>query len=285
MEIKAFFDQDTSTLSYLVWDPSTFDALVIDPVLNFDPASGATTRSSVVEIEQAIQSAGLKPRMVLETHAHADHLSGSQALKALFPGLKLAIGERIVEVQRTFSDVFGIEPEERPGAEAFDRLLKDGEVFPAGSLEVRVVATPGHTPACVSYLIGDALFVGDALFMPDSGTGRCDFPGGDARRLYDSVHRRMYGLPPATRIFVGHDYQPGGRELRYQTTVSEERASNIQLKAETTEDEYVRFRTERDRRLTAPRLLYPSLYVNIRGGRLPEPDVRGRRFLKWPIHG
>lgn len=281
--IEHFFDPATSTLTYLVYDAKSRDAIVIDPVLDFDPASGRTSTESLHALEARIRSRELRLHYALETHAHADHLSGAQYLRRVF-GAKVAIGEHIRLVQQTFRPIFGL-PESFPtDGSQFDRLLKDGETLRAGSLAIEVIATPGHTPACVSYKIGDAVFTGDALFMDDSGTGRADFPRGDAAALYHSVHERLYELPGDTRVFVGHDYQPNGRALAFQTTIASARHSNVQLKAETTLDAYVKLRTERDRTLSAPRLLLPSIQVNIDAGRLPKADTDGRRFLRLPLN-
>ena len=282
--IEPFYDPATSTLTYLVYDGATRDAIVIDPVLDFDPASGRISLESVGKLAARIRAQELVLHYVLETHAHADHLSGSQHLKRLF-GAKIAIGERIREVQATFKTVFGLPSGFPTDGSQFDRLLRDGEVLRAGSLAIDVIATPGHTPACVSYRVDDALFTGDALFVEDYGTGRCDFPQGSAEALYFSVHDRLYTLPPATRVFVGHDYRPGGRELRFTTTIEHEREGNVQLRATTSRDAYVAFRNARDRTLGAPRLMLPSVQVNIDAGRLPPPDDAGRRFLRLPITG
>lgn len=282
MDIQSFFDERTSTLTYVVSDPESRDALVIDPVMDYDPASGGTGRSSVEKVVRFLNEHHLKLRAVLETHAHADHLSGSRLLKEVCPDHILAIGSRITEVQRTFRPLFGLPDSFAVDGSQFDQLLTDGAVLSAGTLRVETLFTPGHTPACVAYKIGDALFTGDSLFMPDSGTGRCDFPGGSAAALYHSITERLYTQPDETRIFVGHDYQPGGRELRYQTTVGEEKRTNVALKAETSEAEFVAFREKRDATLQAPRLLFQSVQVNIDGGRLPAP-VNGVRLLRMPL--
>jgi glyoxylase-like metal-dependent hydrolase (beta-lactamase superfamily II) len=282
MEIKSFFDDRTSTITYVVYDATTRDAVVIDPVMDFDPASGAITRDSVTKVVAFLNTQQLKLHYVLETHAHADHLSGSQLLKEACPNVKVAIGRRITEVQQAFRPVFALGDDFAVDGRQFDRLLDDDEVLVAGSLRFRTIFTPGHTPACASYLIEDALFTGDALFMPDSGAGRCDFPGGSARSLYDSVQHRIYQLPEETRIFVGHDYQPGGRELRFQSTVGEQKQSNVALRGDTAEDAFISFREGRDASLPAPKLLFPSVQVNIDAGRLPAA-VNGVRWLKLPL--
>ncbi|WP_434423362.1 MBL fold metallo-hydrolase [Nannocystis pusilla] len=283
MNIEAFFDPRTSTLTYVVSDPSTRDAVVIDPVLDYDPVGSVVSAESVEHVAEYAAREGLTVRAILETHAHADHLSGSQALRARFPGAVIAIGERICEVQRVFKAIFDLE-QFVPDGHQFDRLLADGEVARFGNIAVRVIATPGHTPACVSYLIGDAVFTGDALFMPDYGTGRCDFPRGSAEALYRSVTGRLYMLPDETRVFVGHDYQPNGRPLAYESTIGAEKRNNVQLPAGRSEADFVAFRRGRDATLAAPKLLYPSLQVNIDAGRLPAPArPGGPAHLKIPF--
>lgn len=282
MHIETLFDANTFTLTYVVSDPASRDALVIDPVLDYDPRGSLVGTAAVDRVSEYLRREGLTLRAVLETHAHADHLSGSQVLRARFPGAFVAIGERIREVQAVFKGVFGLGEEFVADGHQFDRLLRDGEVFAAGSLEVRVIATPGHTPACVSYQIGDAVFTGDALFMPDYGTGRCDFPRGSAEALYRSVTERLYTLPPETRVFVGHDYMPGGRALAYESTIAAERAGNVQLPAGRSAAEFVAFRQGRDAGLAAPNLLFPSLQVNIRAGHLPA-RVEGAVYFKIPV--
>lgn len=282
MQIKAFFDERTSTLTYVVFDPQSRDAIVIDPVMDYDPASGTVSRESVEKVVGFLNQERLKLRAVLETHAHADHLSGSQLLREACPEHLLAIGARIRDVQAAFRPIFALPDDFPTDGRQFGRLLEDGEVLELGTLRVETRYTPGHTPACASYKIGDTLFTGDALFMPDSGTGRCDFPGGSAKALYRSITERIYSEPDETRIFVGHDYQPGGRELRYETTVGEQKRSNVALRADTTEEAFVAFREKRDATLPAPKLLFQSVQVNIDAGRLPEP-VNGVRFLRIPI--
>jgi len=282
-QVEHFYDPVTSTLTYLVSDPTSKDAVVIDPVMDFDAASGKTSTASADRVADAITKRGLTLHYVLETHAHADHLSGSQHLKRRFDA-KIAIGERITEVQATFQPIFDLPAGFALDGSQFDRLLRDGETIHAGALAIDVIGTPGHTPACVSYRIGDALFTGDALFVEDSGTGRCDFPRGDADALYHSVHDRLYALPGETRVFVGHDYQPNGRALAFETTIERERQHNIQLTSSTTAAEFVAFRRARDRTLGAPKLLLPSIQVNVDAGRLPPADARGRRFLRLPVN-
>ena len=283
MQVRAFYDPATHTLSYLVWDPETRDALVIDPVLDYDPKPSATSTESADKLGAAIRELDLKLLWILETHAHADHLSSSQLLAARL-GAKVAIGRKITEVQETFQKIFDLGEDFATDGSQFDRLLDEGEVLEAGSLAIEVIATPGHTPACVTYKIEDAIFTGDALFMDDYGTGRCDFPRGSAEDLYESVHDKLYALPDETRVFVGHDYQPGGRELAYETTIGRSKAKNPQLRAETRKEEFIEFRRQRDAGLSQPRLLFQSVQVNIDGGRIPAPRPNGIRYLRVPLN-
>lgn len=282
MQIKTWFDKDTSTLTYCVYDQGTKDAVVIDSVWDYDQASGALRLTSVEQVAEFIRSEKLTLHYILETHAHADHITGAQPLKKLFPTSKVAMGARITEVQKVFKNVFNFGDHFAIDGRQFDVLLSDESETKAGSLLIKTIFTPGHTPACASYLIGDALFTGDALFMPDSGTGRCDFPSGSAEALYDSI-QKLYKLPDTTRVFTGHDYQPGGRPLKFESTIGEEKNANIQLKAVTSRDEYVGFRTARDKTLAAPRLLLPSIQVNADGGHLPQQEANGKRYLKMPL--
>jgi glyoxylase-like metal-dependent hydrolase (beta-lactamase superfamily II) len=282
-QVQSFFDANTWTLTYAVWDESTKDAVVIDPVLDYDPALSKTSEASVSRLVDFLRARKLKLHFILETHAHADHLSGSQAIKKHFPQAQIAIGEKITLVQEVFKGVFDLPAEFKTDGSQFDRLLKEGEEFHAGSLTIKTLFTPGHTPACASYLIEDNVFVGDALFMPDYGTGRCDFPAGSAADLYRSVNDRLYELPGETKVFTGHDYLPEGRPLRFMATIAEEREKNIQLKADTPLEEFVRFRTGRDRTLAAPKLLLPSVQVNIDAGHLPAPAQNGKRYLRIPV--
>ena len=283
MIIQHFFDPATFTLTYVVHDPATGDAVAIDPVLDYDPAGARTSTVSVEKVVAYVRDHGLRLHYVLETHAHADHLSGSQYLRRELDA-RVAIGERIAEVQRTFCAVFDLTADVPLDGSQFDRLLKDRESLEAGSLVVEVITTPGHTPACVTYRIGDAVFTGDALFLEDYGTGRCDFPGGSADALYESVQGRLYRLPDATRVFVGHDYQPGGRPVRFETTIGAEKRENVQLKATTERLDFVRFRKGRDATLEPPRLLFPSVQVNVDAGRLPRPHANGKRYLQLPLN-
>lgn len=279
--IQAFFDAATSTASFLVWDEETKDAAVIDAVLDFDAATGKLSTVSADTILVRASELGLKVLWALETHAHADHLSAADHIRRR-TGAKIGIGARITEVQTRFRALFGA-PEAETEASVFDALFEDEAVFRIGDVEARVIHTPGHTPACVTYVIGDAAFVGDTLFMPDYGTARADFPGGDAATLYRSI-RRILALPPETRIFVGHDYLPAGRSSpAWETTVADERAANIHVHDGVGEEEFVKLRKARDKMLAAPKLILPSLQVNIRGGALPKPERDGRIYLRTPV--
>ena len=284
MEIKTFFDERTFTLTYVVYDPQSRDAVVIDPVLDYDHRGGHTFSESLDQLTDFIKGEGLNLSYVLETHAHADHLSGAQRVKARFPGVKVAIGARITTVQKVFKDVFDLGEGFATDGSQFDVLLEDESVLEAGTLQVKTLFTPGHTPACASYLIGDAVFTGDALFMPDYGTGRCDFPAGSAEDLYTSITERLYTLPDETRVFVGHDYMPDGREVAWETTIGASKAGNKQLNGETTKAEYVEFRNSRDATLKAPNLLFPSVQVNVDAGHLPAPSGNEVRYLKIPLN-
>ncbi len=279
--VRAFFDEPTNTISYLVADPATKRAAVIDPVLDYDHASGkAATKSADIILDAAVAE-GLSIDWVLETHAHADHLSGAPYIK-LRTGAKVGIGEHIRDVQKIFRPVFNATDVKGDGSE-FDHLFADGERFRIGQLEVEVLHVPGHTPADVAYRIGDAVFVGDTLFMPDYGTARADFPGGDARKLYRSI-RKLLDLPPSTRLFMCHDYKAPGRDhYAWETTVAAERASNTQVRDGISEDQFVAMREARDANLAAPHLLMPSIQVNMRAGKLPPADANGVRYLKIPV--
>eukprot|EP01063_Lacrimia_lanifica_P019686 TRINITY_DN2713_c0_g3_i1.p1 TRINITY_DN2713_c0_g3~~TRINITY_DN2713_c0_g3_i1.p1 ORF type:complete len:320 (+),score=125.64 TRINITY_DN2713_c0_g3_i1:45-1004(+) len=278
-EVKGFFDPKTFTVTYVVWDAATKDAMVIDAVTAYCNASstyeeGVGTAKDVVDLAAA---EGLQVHYILETHAHADHLSGSQYLRKVFPAAQIGVGDQITAVQETFKAIYNMPSEFPTDGRQFDRLFKAHEEFAAGALEVRVLPTPGHTPACVSYVIGDAVFTGDCMFLPDSGTGRCDFPGGSSEAMYTSITEQLYSLPDSTRVFVGHDYQPGGRGVEYESTIAAQKAANIQLPAGRTEEEFVGFRSARDATLRAPLLLYPSIQVNIDAGRMPD-------MLKIPLY-
>ena len=280
-QIRAFFDEPTNTVTYLVWDPATQRGVAIDPVLDFDPASGAVDDDSVEELLKAAEELGVTIEWVLETHIHADHLSGAPLIKAR-TGAKIGIGEHVREVQNIFRPIFGAEDVKADGGD-FDRLFKDGDQLEVGNFAIEVIHTPGHTPACVSYKIGDAVFVGDTLFMPDYGTARTDFPGGCARQLYRSI-RRLLSLPPKTRLFMCHDYKaPGRDQFAWESTVEEERSSNKHVHDGVSEDEFVAMRLERDKGLATPRLLIPSIQVNMRAGRFPPAEASGVRYLRIPV--
>ena len=280
--IHAFFDEPTNTVSYLVADPETKQAAVIDPVLDYDHKSGKASVKSADAILAKAREQGFGIGLVLETHVHADHLSGAPYIKRE-TGAKVAIGERIREVQKIFRPVFDATDVSGDGSE-FDILLQDGDRLKIGSIEAEVLATPGHTPACVSYRIADAVFVGDTLFMPDYGTARADFPGGDARTLYRSI-RKLMALPPETRLFMCHDYLPkGGREhFAWETTVGDELARNVHVHEGIGEDDFVKMRTERDATLAAPVLLMPAIQVNMRAGKLPPAGANGIHYLRVPV--
>jgi len=279
--IRAFFDEPTNTVSYLVWDPETKEGAVIDPVLDYDHRSGEADTRSADAILATARAEGVTIRWVLETHAHADHLTAAPYIKAR-TGAPIGIGERIKDVQRIFRPVFDARDLKPEGGD-FDRLFRDGERFPLGRLEVEVMHLPGHTPADVAYRIGNNVFVGDTLFMHDYGTARADFPGGDARTLYRSI-RRLLSLPPETRLWMCHDYKAPGRDhYAWQSTVAEQRAHNPHVRDGISEEEFVRFRTERDRTLAAPLLRLPSIQVNIRAGRFPEAEENGVRYLRIPV--
>lgn len=281
-EIHGFFDVPTNTVSYLIGDPETKAACVIDPVLDYDHKSGEAHVQSAKAILAKASERGFKISWVLETHVHADHLSGAPYIK-LKTGAKVAIGEHIRDVQQIFRPIFNAMDVSGTGSE-FDMLLKDSDTLKIGALTVEAIATPGHTPACLSYKIGDAVFVGDTMFMPDYGTARADFPGGDARQLYRSI-RKLLAMPPATRLFMCHDYLPkGGRsEFVWETTVGEQRASNVHAREGVSEDEFVAMREARDKTLSAPVLLLPSIQINMRAGKLPPADSNGVHYIKVPV--
>ena len=283
LEIKDFFHKETSTITYLVWDPVTKEGMIMDPVMDYDPAASKYSYDSVDTVMKAVESEKIKVKFIVETHAHADHLSGSQEYKRRLPGSKIAIGKAISVVQATFKKIYNLDADFKTDGSQFDILLDEGDVLGLGNFAVKTIHTPGHTPACYSFLVGDALFSGDALFMPDFGVGRCDFPAGSAEDLYDSVHGKLYTLSDETRVFTAHDYQPGGREYRCESSIGEQKASNIHIKAETAKADFVKFRTERDAQLSAPKLLLPSLEVNVDAGRFPEPEDNGVSYLKIPL--
>lgn len=280
--VQAFFDPATNTVSYLVHDPDTKKAAIIDPVLDFTPRNGRIATTSADALLTAAAGQGLDIIYVLETHAHADHLSAAHHLREV-TGAPIVIGAQITEVQKIFGALFEADDVTHDGA-AFDHLLQDGDMLPLGNLTIHALHTPGHTPACVTYVIGDAAFVGDTMFMPDYGTARADFPGGSAHMLYGSI-RKILDLPPETRIFVGHDYLPEGRsEFAWETTVADQRADNVHMHDGISEGEFIAMRTARDKSLDAPQLILPSLQVNIRAGALPPASPGGHVYLRLPIN-
>jgi glyoxylase-like metal-dependent hydrolase (beta-lactamase superfamily II) len=283
MKIQHFFDPDTFTLTYLVIDEKTKDTVIIDPVLDFDPPSGKIDDHSLEKVLDYIKQNQLNVKAILETHAHADHLSSSQILKQQFPQAIHAIGEKIKIVQEVFKSHFNMDNLKTDGSQ-FDHLFKAFEEIDFGSLHMLAIPTPGHTPACMSYLFGDSLFVGDALFMPDYGTGRCDFPKGSAKDLYHSISKNLYSLSDDINVYVGHDYSPNGREMLFHTTIGESKLKNIQLTSNTPESDYIAFRNSRDQKLAAPKLLLPSIQVNIDAGHLPAQDSNGKSYLKIPLN-
>jgi glyoxylase-like metal-dependent hydrolase (beta-lactamase superfamily II) len=280
--VTAFFDEATNTVSYVVSDPATAHCAIIDSVLDYDAASGRTSKASADAIIAHVRSNALTVDWLLETHVHADHLSAAPYLAQQLGG-DLAIGENITVVQGVFGKLFNAGSEFARDGSQFQHLFKDGEQFQVGSITAQAIHTPGHTPACMTYVIGDAAFVGDTLFMPDYGTARCDFPGGDARTLYRSINK-IFALPPQTRMFMCHDYRPPGRtEYRWETTVAEQRDHNVHVGHGIDEDSFVQLREQRDRQLAMPKLILPSVQVNMRAGNMPPPEENGQRYLKIPL--
>ena len=280
--IQAFFDEQTFTVTYLVSDPVARRAIIIDPVLDFDPKNARTATRSADQLLAAVKTGGLTVGWILETHAHADHLSAAAYLKTV-TGAKVAIGEHIRDVQRVFAPIFDAKDVTGDGA-PFDRLLKDGDTLSVGGLSIDVMNTPGHTPGCVSYIIGDNVFIGDTMFMPDYGTARADFPGGDAHSLYRSI-KRILALPPDTHLWMCHDYKPPGRDnYAWHSTVAEERAHNVHIHDGIDEDQFVATRVARDKTLAPPVLLLPSVQVNIRAGEMPPVEADGHVYLKLPVN-
>ena len=282
-DVKAFFDKATNTISYVVRDPNGSAAAIIDSVWDFDYASGQTDTASADVIIAYIEAENISVEWILETHVHADHLSAAPYLQDRLGG-KIGIGDGITGIQNTFGKVFNEGTEFQRDGSQFDALFKEGDVFHVGQMRGDAMHTPGHTPACMTYVIGDAAFVGDTLFMPDFGTARCDFPGGSADNLYDSV-QRILSLPDPTRIFVAHDYcAPGRDEFAWESTVAEQRAKNVHIGGGASRDTFVKMRTDRDATLGMPKLIIPSLQVNMRAGNMPDPDDAGDVFLKVPIN-
>jgi len=280
-DVKAFFDEASNTFSYVAWDPATRMAAVVDSVLDYDAASGRTKHASADVLIDFARANGLTVQWVIDTHVHADHLSAAQYVKSVLGGT-IGIGEHIVAVQDAFGSLLNVDDDFARDGSQFDHLFKDGERYALGNIEAMALHTPGHTPACMTHVIGDAAFVGDTLFMPDYGTARCDFPGGDARVLYRSI-QKIFGLPGETRIFLCHDYKAPGRDtFACQSTVAEERGSNVHLRDG--EDAFVAMRTARDATLPMPRLLLPAVQVNMRAGRLPPAEANGTSYLKIPLN-
>ncbi len=281
MSIKGFYDEQTNTVSYVVSDEKTRSAAIIDPVLGIDYAAGQLSYAEADIIVDYVKCAGLQVEWLIETHVHADHLSASPYLQNRLGG-KIAISEKIVEVQNVFGKMFNAGSSFERDGRQFDHLFTDNETYQIGQLTGQALHTPGHTPACMAHHIGDAIFVGDTLFMPDSGTARADFPGGDARTLYQSI-KRILSMPPETRIFVCHDYAPNGRDVAWETTVEEEVANNIHIGDSITEEEFVAMREQRDQGLDMPRLIMPSIQINMRAGHMPPPEENGQVYIKVPV--
>ncbi|PPC87597.1 MAG: MBL fold metallo-hydrolase [Hyphomicrobium sp.] len=281
-EIKGFFDEETNTVSYVVKDPASKSCAIIDSVMDIDYAAGRISYQSADDIIRYVLDQGLTVEWLIETHAHADHLSAAPYIQGKLGG-KLGIGENIRIVQEVFGKIFNEGTEFQRNGSQFDRLFKDGDTYTIGGMTAFAMLTPGHTPACMTHVIGNAAFVGDTLFMPDGGTARADFPGGDAKVLFHSI-KRVLELPNEMRLFMCHDYAPGGREIKWETSVAEQKATNIHVHEAVTEDEFVKMRNERDATLGLPKLIIPSIQVNIRGGQLPEPDESGKRYLKVPVN-
>jgi glyoxylase-like metal-dependent hydrolase (beta-lactamase superfamily II) len=281
-EVTAFFDAATNTVSYVVKDPGSKACAVIDSVMDIDYAAGRIAYQSADKIIDFITQAGLKLEWLIETHVHADHLSGAPYIQSRLGG-KIGIGEKITVVQETFGKIFNEGTEFQRDGSQFDRLFEDGDTYQIGAMKAFALYTPGHTPACMTHVIGNAAFVGDTLFMPDGGSARADFPGGNARDLYRSI-QRILSLPSETRLFMCHDYGPNGREIRWETTVAEQHAHNIHVHDGITEDEFVATREARDRTLQMPKLIIPSLQINMKAGKLPPPEADGKRYLKVPLN-
>ena len=282
-DVKAFFDEATFTISYVVTDPETRKCAVIDSLLDFDQASGRTNTKSADELIAWVKAEGLICEWIIDTHVHADHLTAAPYIKSQLGGVA-AIGDQISVVQKVFKAIFNEGQKFHTDGSQFDHLFADGETYKVGNIEAKAIHTPGHTPACMSHLIGDALFVGDTIFMPDFGTARCDFPGGDAGTLYESV-QKLFALPDETRMFLCHDYKAPGRDYyHWESTVGEEKAKNIHVKEGTSKEEFIKMRTERDATLAMPKLILPSVQINMRAGNMPEPEDNGQRYMKLPIN-
>ena len=280
-DVRAFFDHETWTVTYLVKDPNSSACAIIDSVLDYEGASGRTKTDGAQHVISMVEDENLTVEWILETHIHADHLSAAPYLQKHLGG-KIGIGAHIIDVQQIFGKLFHVEPEFCRDGSQFDHLFVDGDSFSIGGLTAKAIHTPGHTPACMTYHIGDALFVGDTMFMPDFGTARCDFPGGDARVLYQSI-QKLLALPPETRMFMCHDYMPNGREMQYETTVGKQKAFNLHVHDGISEDEFVAMRRAKDQSLSMPSLILPSVQVNMRAGELPPAEENGVRYLKIPL--
>ncbi|AWW74459.1 MBL fold metallo-hydrolase [Erythrobacter sp. KY5] len=281
-DVTSFLDTQTNNISHVATDLETGSCAIIDPLLDYDQASGRSSTRSADKIAEHVKTHGLTVEWIIDTHIHADHLSAGHYLRSELGG-KLAIGEHISEVQKVFGKLFNADEDFRLDGSQFDHLFRDGETYKVGNIDAKAIHTPGHTPACMTHLIGDAAFVGDTLFMPDYGTARCDFPGGDARTLFRSI-QRIFELPDDTRMFLNHDYLPEGRdELRWISSVGEQRRSNIHVREGISEDEFVAMRTKRDATLATPKLMIPSVQVNMRAGNFPEPESNGIRYIKVPV--
>ncbi|MGH6913410.1 MAG: MBL fold metallo-hydrolase [Geminicoccales bacterium] len=281
-QVQSFFHEESSTICHVLWEPDGQRCAIIDAVLDFDEAAGRTTTAFADQVAMFVRERGLGVDWILETHAHADHLSAAWHLKQSLGG-RIAIGATITEVQRLWKEIYNLPHDHPTDGSQFDHLFADGEPFRIGALEASVIETPGHTPANVTYLVGDAAFVADTIFQPDFGTARCDFPGGSARELYHSI-QRILDLPPETRLFTGHDYMPGGREPAWESTVAEQRASNLHLKDQPSEEQFVAMREARDATLPMPRLILHALQVNMEAGRLPPPENNGTSYIKIPLN-
>jgi glyoxylase-like metal-dependent hydrolase (beta-lactamase superfamily II) len=286
LHVEGFFDPATWTVSYIVLDKGTLQCALVDSVLDYDPKSGRTSHASADLLIARVRELGATVQWILETHVHADHLSAAPYLKQELGG-QLGIGQQITTVQKVFGGLFNAGPDFARDGRQFDRLFGDGETFHIGGLQARAMHTPGHTPACMTYVVADAdqtaAFVGDTLFMPDYGTARCDFPGGDARTLFRSINK-VLSLPPETQLYMCHDYQPGGREVQYVSTVAEEREKNVHVRNGISEEEFVTMRQARDATLEMPTLILPSVQINMRAGQLPEPESNGTRYIKIPLN-
>lgn len=283
--VHGIFHKSTSTVTYLITDPTTKQTIILDSVLDYDPASGCSSNEHNDAVVNYVDENGLDVKYILESHVHADHLTGAQYLKGKYPNAMTGIGANVTLVQQTFSKIFNYTEEDlKTDGSQFDLLFKDGDTFPLGEHEVSVIHTPGHTPACVCYVAGDAVFTGDTIFMPDFGTARCDFPGGSSGDLYASVRKLYDTLSDDTRVYVGHDYQPLGRELLFQSSIGEEKKTNKQLKDDTSGDEFAAWRSKRDGELGMPKLIVPSLQVNLRNGAWPRADENGIVYLKVPVN-